>query len=93
MPELKWKLELWKMNAARLNKRFFTFHEKKRPYIILKWAQTHDGFIDIERTPENYGRTQPGLPEIWHCGWCIKSVPKKTQFWLAQKQPKKIILR
>lgn len=28
-----------------LNKRFFTFHQKKRPYIILKWAQTKDGFI------------------------------------------------
>lgn len=28
-----------------LNKRFFTFHQKKRPYIILKWAQTRDGFI------------------------------------------------
>ncbi|TRX36266.1 bifunctional diaminohydroxyphosphoribosylaminopyrimidine deaminase/5-amino-6-(5-phosphoribosylamino)uracil reductase RibD [Flavobacterium restrictum] len=27
------------------NKRFFTFHEKKRPYIILKWAQSQDGFI------------------------------------------------
>lgn len=32
-----------------LNRRFFTFHEKKRPYIILKWAQTADGFIDIKR--------------------------------------------
>lgn len=28
-----------------LNKRFFTFHEKKRPYVILKWAQTADGFM------------------------------------------------
>ena len=28
-----------------LHKRFFTFHEKKRPYIILKWAETIDGFI------------------------------------------------
>lgn len=28
-----------------LNKRFFTFHEKKRPYIILKWAESTDGFI------------------------------------------------
>jgi diaminohydroxyphosphoribosylaminopyrimidine deaminase/5-amino-6-(5-phosphoribosylamino)uracil reductase len=28
-----------------LNRRFFTFHEKKRPYIILKWAQTQDSFI------------------------------------------------
>lgn len=28
-----------------LNKRFFTFHTKKRPYIILKWAESNDGFI------------------------------------------------
>lgn len=28
-----------------LNKRFFTFHEKKRPYIILKWAESQDGYI------------------------------------------------
>ncbi len=27
------------------HKRFFTFHNKKRPYIILKWAETNDGFI------------------------------------------------
>ena len=31
--------------CRNLNKRFFTFHEKHRPYIILKWAQTADGFI------------------------------------------------
>jgi len=29
-----------------LNRRFFTFHTKRRPYVILKWAQTADGFID-----------------------------------------------
>lgn len=28
-----------------LNKRFFSFHTKKRPYIILKWAESKDGFI------------------------------------------------
>ena len=27
------------------HRRFFTFHNKKRPYIILKWAVTNDGFI------------------------------------------------
>ncbi|TJY36095.1 bifunctional diaminohydroxyphosphoribosylaminopyrimidine deaminase/5-amino-6-(5-phosphoribosylamino)uracil reductase RibD [Pontimicrobium aquaticum] len=27
------------------HKRFFTFHNKQRPYIILKWAETADGFI------------------------------------------------
>jgi len=28
-----------------VNKRFFTYHKRKRPYIILKWAQTSDGYI------------------------------------------------
>ena len=32
-----------------LNRRFFSFHETKRPYITLKWAQSSDGFIDIIR--------------------------------------------
>ena len=31
--------------AKAINKRFFTYHRKKRPYIILKWAQSSDGFI------------------------------------------------
>lgn len=34
--------------GRELNKRFFTFMERKRPYIILKWAQTVDGFIARE---------------------------------------------
>lgn len=29
-----------------LNRRFFTYHREQRPYIILKWAQTANGFID-----------------------------------------------
>ncbi|NNC69224.1 MAG: riboflavin biosynthesis protein RibD, partial [Flavobacteriaceae bacterium] len=31
------------------NIRFVTFHTKRRPYIILKWAETQDGFIDVNR--------------------------------------------
>ena len=34
-----------------LNRRFFTFHQKHRPYIILKWAQTQNGFIDDHGKP------------------------------------------
>ena len=41
--------------CRELNKRFFTFHRKHRPFIILKWAQTQDGFIDIDRKAENFG--------------------------------------
>ena len=34
------------------HKRFFTFHNKKRPYVILKWAETLDGFIAPEHKNE-----------------------------------------
>ena len=41
--------------CLQLNKRFFTFHKKKRPYIILKWAETADGFI----APKNKDEQKP----------------------------------
>lgn len=34
-----------------LNKRFFTYHEKKRPFIVLKWAQSANGFMDKDFKP------------------------------------------
>jgi diaminohydroxyphosphoribosylaminopyrimidine deaminase/5-amino-6-(5-phosphoribosylamino)uracil reductase len=40
--------DILESKGRALNKRFFTFMEKKRPYIILKWAQTADGFIARE---------------------------------------------
>src|SRR5690606_28219866 len=39
------KLGVLEAECQELNKRFFTFHEKKRPYVILKWAETADGFM------------------------------------------------
>jgi diaminohydroxyphosphoribosylaminopyrimidine deaminase/5-amino-6-(5-phosphoribosylamino)uracil reductase len=51
--------------CRRVNRRFFTFHEKKRPYITLKWAQSADGYIDIQRSEDQ--RIEPtwitGKPE------------------------------
>jgi diaminohydroxyphosphoribosylaminopyrimidine deaminase/5-amino-6-(5-phosphoribosylamino)uracil reductase len=35
-----------------LNRSFFTHFEKKRPFVILKWAESLDGFLDIMRTPD-----------------------------------------
>lgn len=35
-----------------LNKEFITYNAQKRPYIILKWAQTLDGFIDSDRSAD-----------------------------------------
>jgi len=39
--------------CRELNKRFLCLHEKKRPYVTLKWAQTADGFIDRKRQISN----------------------------------------
>lgn len=62
--------------GRELNKRFFTFHEKKRPYIILKWAQTANGYIC--RKP---------LSDIKEDNWitCDKS-KKLVHQWRAQEQ-------
>jgi diaminohydroxyphosphoribosylaminopyrimidine deaminase / 5-amino-6-(5-phosphoribosylamino)uracil reductase len=35
--------------CRHLNRRFFTWHERKRPYVVLKWARSADGFIDLAR--------------------------------------------
>jgi diaminohydroxyphosphoribosylaminopyrimidine deaminase/5-amino-6-(5-phosphoribosylamino)uracil reductase len=40
---------VFEKESMELNKRFYCFHTKNRPYIILKWAQSADGFI----APEN----------------------------------------
>ena len=56
-------------DCRRLNKRFFTFHEQHRPYIILKWAQTLDGFMDIDRRngdAHNYWITNQELKVMSH---------------------------
>jgi len=46
---IKVKVGILKPECFDLNKRFFTFHQKQRPYVILKWAQTLDGYLDKVR--------------------------------------------
>lgn len=36
--------------SMQLNARFFTAHTLRRPFISLKWAQSSDGYMDIDRT-------------------------------------------
>ena len=61
--------------CLELNKRFFTFHKKKRPYIVLKWAQTLDGFMDRERTNEEVG-----------VNWITTSATKQlTDTWRSEE--------
>jgi diaminohydroxyphosphoribosylaminopyrimidine deaminase/5-amino-6-(5-phosphoribosylamino)uracil reductase len=63
--------------CRRINRRFFTFHEKNRPYITLKWAQSADGFIDIKRKKDD----NPGP------GWITgKSERILVHRWRASEQ-------
>jgi diaminohydroxyphosphoribosylaminopyrimidine deaminase/5-amino-6-(5-phosphoribosylamino)uracil reductase len=58
-----------------LNKRFFTFHNKKRPYIILKWAESKDGFI----APLTKERQEP----VWISNIFSRQLNHK---WRSQEQ-------
>lgn len=49
--------------AHFLNRRFNTFHTKKRPYIVLKWAVSADGFMDRIRAENHTGVNWISHPE------------------------------
>ena len=78
--------------AQEVNKRFFTFHNKKRPYIILKWAKTKDGFIDIERESCSLSETNMTQPFDSAKGalvdnWITTTESKKlVHFWRSEEQ-------
>ncbi len=61
----------------RLNIRFMTFQRKRRPYVVLKWAQTTDGFIDVIRDRDTVGRP------IWITGWYEQTLVHK---WRSEEQ-------
>lgn len=46
-----------------LNKRFLCLHEKHRPYVVLKWAETSDGFVDFRRFEKGNGPLKISTPE------------------------------
>jgi diaminohydroxyphosphoribosylaminopyrimidine deaminase / 5-amino-6-(5-phosphoribosylamino)uracil reductase len=49
--------------ARQQNKRFMTFFEKKRPYVTLKWALSHDGFISRYPVPSDRRQNLISGPE------------------------------
>lgn len=61
--------------AKELNREFITYQTMQRPYIILKWAQTLDGFIDRNR--------QPNDPPEWITNELARSLVHK---WRSEEQ-------
>tara|TARA_B100001094_G_scaffold119041_1_gene114753 strand:- start:1360 stop:2388 length:1029 start_codon:yes stop_codon:yes gene_type:complete len=60
------KVGIMEEESRELNKRFFTFHEKKRPYIILKWAESKDGFIAPKNQTEPFWMTSNKSKKLVH---------------------------
>lgn len=58
-----------------LNKRFFCFHKNRRPFIILKWAESRDGYI----APLKKSRQAP----VWLSGKTSRQLVHK---WRTQEQ-------
>jgi len=52
--------------SRELNNRFFTFHEKNRPYVILKWAESKDGFIAPNNQKEPFWMTSSESKRLVH---------------------------
>lgn len=50
--------------CKKLNKRFFTFHTKQRPFIALKWAETNDKFIAPLNPPQEGGTLDSSKNEM-----------------------------
>ena len=52
--------------SRELNKRFFTFHERSRPYVILKWAESKDGFIAPNNQKKPFWMTSSKSKKLVH---------------------------
>lgn len=89
--------------ALQLNKRFFTFHQHKRPYIILKWAQSNNGkiagngpervFITNEITNRlvHQWRTQEAAILVG-TNTALKDNPELKARWYPGKNPVRLVI-
>jgi len=64
--------------CLELNKRFVTFHNQKRPYVILKWAESQDGFL----SPYQFGKDRKTEP-VWLTNAYSKQLVHK---WRSEEQ-------
>jgi diaminohydroxyphosphoribosylaminopyrimidine deaminase/5-amino-6-(5-phosphoribosylamino)uracil reductase len=87
-----------------LNKRFFTFHTKKRPYIILKWAQSNDGYFTKKNNEQHWitGETVKKIVHRWRSEEQAILVGTQTvltdnpelnnRYYTFEKQPTRVVI-
>ncbi len=98
------KTSVLENECRAINQRFFTFHEKKRPYIILKWAKSIDGFIAPINQSEPFwmtGKESKKLVHQWRSeeaailvgkNTVIKDNPLLTTREIKGKNPIRIVI-
>ena len=100
---LEVEVGLLENECREVNHRFMTYHQKRRPYIVLKWAQTADGFIGTGTSERLIisNNTTDRLVHKWRSeeaailiGTNTASLdnPLLTARWGNQPQPVRIIL-
>lgn len=97
-------VDVLKDECIELNKRFFTFHQQQRPYVILKWAQTKNGIIGSATAERLYisNELTNRLVHQWRSEEAAILVGSKTallddpqltnRYWPAEKQPVRLVL-
>lgn len=92
------------LEGQELNRRFFHFHQQKRPYIILKWAQSADGYITKDNTQQHWitGPEARTLVHKWRSeeaailigsGTALADDPKlDTRLWPGGVDPLRILI-
>jgi diaminohydroxyphosphoribosylaminopyrimidine deaminase/5-amino-6-(5-phosphoribosylamino)uracil reductase len=89
--------------CAYANRRFFTFHREKRPYVVLKWAESTDGFV-APSSPGPYWlscNTSRQLVHRWRteeaavlvgAGTVLSDNPHLGARWYAGRQPIRVLV-
>jgi len=98
------EIGILKEEGRSLNKRFFTFIEEKRPYVILKWAQTLDGLFAKNTSKQTWITTEMSrrIVHKWRSEEDAILIGKNTltvdkpklnnRYFSAEKQPIRIVI-
>ncbi|RXK62084.1 bifunctional diaminohydroxyphosphoribosylaminopyrimidine deaminase/5-amino-6-(5-phosphoribosylamino)uracil reductase RibD [Lacibacter luteus] len=97
-------VDVLKEECVELNKRFFTFHQQQRPYVILKWAQTKNGIIGFKSAERlrisneftnrlvHQWRSEEAAILVGSNTALLDNPQLSNRYWDAAKQPVRLVV-
>ncbi|MFT6243664.1 MAG: diaminohydroxyphosphoribosylaminopyrimidine deaminase [Salibacteraceae bacterium] len=76
---IEFTIGILEKECRALNKHFFTFHEKKRPFVFLKWAETTNGLIDNQDPAANQSNSKGEVTWI-----SVPEVKSRVHKWRSE---------